>query len=125
MTQTDETRLTERQQYWLKHLGACDAAGTTTIDYARAQGINVKTLYSARKALAEKGTSHDSATNKPLWVVRWGFAVAKHTCYSFLMSHSREWRPRMDFNVPSWPNRSQFGPIGSRLALKIIAIEPF
>jgi len=52
----DETSLTERQQYWLMHLRACEAAGKTTIDYARAHGINVKTLYSARKALAEKGT---------------------------------------------------------------------
>ena len=56
MDQHDEASLTERQQYWLKHLRACEAAGKTTIDYARAHGINVKTLYSARKALAEKGT---------------------------------------------------------------------
>jgi hypothetical protein len=48
--------LTERQQYWLKHVSACDAAGQTSVDYARAHGINVKSLYSARKALAEKGT---------------------------------------------------------------------
>jgi len=54
--QRGEASLTERQQYWLKHLRACEAAGKTTIDYARAHGINVKTLYSARKALAEKGT---------------------------------------------------------------------
>jgi hypothetical protein len=56
MTQTDATSLTERQQYWLNHIRACDAAGQTSIDYAREHGINVKTLYSARKALAEKGT---------------------------------------------------------------------
>ena len=56
MDQRDETSLTERQQYWLKHIRACEAAGKTTIDYARTHGINVKTLYSARKALAEKGT---------------------------------------------------------------------
>ena len=56
MTQTDATSLTERQQYWLKHIRACDAAGQTSIDYAREHDINVKTLYSARKALAEKGT---------------------------------------------------------------------
>ena len=56
MDQRDEASLTERQQYWLKHLRACEAAGKTTIDYARAHGINVRTLYSARKALAEKGT---------------------------------------------------------------------
>ena len=56
MERINEASLTERQQYWLKHIRACDAAGQTSIDYARANGINVKTLYSARKALAEKGT---------------------------------------------------------------------
>jgi len=56
MLQTEETSLTERQQYWLKHLRACESAGQTTIAYARENDINVKTLYSARKALAEKGT---------------------------------------------------------------------
>jgi len=56
MPQTDEASLTERQQYWLKHIRACDAAGQTSIEYARANDINVKSLYSARKALAEKGT---------------------------------------------------------------------
>ncbi|MEH6584860.1 MAG: hypothetical protein V7754_23270 [Halioglobus sp.] len=56
MPQTDEVSLTERQQYWLKHIRACDTAGQTSVDYARANGINVKSLYSARKALAEKGT---------------------------------------------------------------------
>ena len=56
MAETDTAPLTERQQYWLKHIRACDAAGQTSVDYARAQGINVKSLYSARKALAEKGT---------------------------------------------------------------------
>lgn len=56
MAETDSASLTERQQYWLKHIRACDAAGQTSIDYAREQGINVKSLYSARKALAEKGT---------------------------------------------------------------------
>ena len=49
-----ETALTERQQYWLKHIRACDSAGQTSVDYARQHGMNVKSLYSARKALAEK-----------------------------------------------------------------------
>lgn len=56
MEHDNKVQLTERQQYWLKHIRACDAAGQTSIDYAKAHGINVKTLYSARKALAEKGT---------------------------------------------------------------------
>lgn len=54
MAETDNPPLTERQQYWLKHIRACDAAGQTSVDYARVTGINVKSLYSARKALAEK-----------------------------------------------------------------------
>ena len=56
MERINEASLTERQKYWLKHIRACDAAGQTSIDYARANGINVKSLYSARKGLVEKGT---------------------------------------------------------------------
>jgi hypothetical protein len=55
MSRTEHNRLTERQQYWLKHLRACEAANMTTIDYARKHGLNVKSMYSARKALAENG----------------------------------------------------------------------
>ena len=56
MATTENTDLTERQHYWLKHIRACNASGKTTIDYARENGINVKSMYSARKALIEKGT---------------------------------------------------------------------
>ena len=48
--------LTERQQYWLTHVRACDSAGKTTVEYARVHGLNAKSMYSARKALVEKGT---------------------------------------------------------------------
>lgn len=48
--------LTERQQYWLNHLRACDRSGQTTIDYAREHGVSVRAMYSARKALVKKGT---------------------------------------------------------------------
>ena len=50
-----ENPLTERQQYWQNHIRACDSAGQTSVDYARQHGMNVKSLYSARKALAQKG----------------------------------------------------------------------
>ena len=56
MAQTDSTPLTERQQYWLNHIRACDGGGKTSVEYAREHGINVKSLYAARKALAEKGS---------------------------------------------------------------------
>ena len=51
--QSDE--LTERQRFWLRHLRACEVSGQTSIDYARVHGLKVKSLYAARKALAEKG----------------------------------------------------------------------
>ena len=54
MAQIDPS-LTERQQYWLKHIHACDAAGKPSVEYARENGIEVSAMYSARKALAEKG----------------------------------------------------------------------
>jgi hypothetical protein len=54
MTRIDPA-LTDHQQYWLKHIRACDAAGKPSVDYAREHGIEVSTMYSARKALAEKG----------------------------------------------------------------------
>ena len=47
--------LTERQQYWMKHIRACDSAGQTSVDYAREHSLKVKSLYSARKTLAQKG----------------------------------------------------------------------
>lgn len=47
--------LTERQRFWLRHLRACKVSGQTSIDYAKAHGLKVKSLYAARKALAEKG----------------------------------------------------------------------
>lgn len=55
MSEPENTELTERQRYWLQHIRACDAAGQTSVEYARAHGIKVKSLYSARKALAENG----------------------------------------------------------------------
>ena len=54
MAQIDPS-LTERQQYWLQHIRACDAAGKPSVEYARENGIEVSALYAARKALAEKG----------------------------------------------------------------------
>ena len=45
-------QLTERQRFWLRHLRACEVSGQTSIDYAKAHGLKVKSLYSARKALA-------------------------------------------------------------------------
>ena len=55
MPDEQNNELTERQRFWLRHLRACEVSGQTSIDYARTHGLKVKSLYSARKALAEKG----------------------------------------------------------------------
>lgn len=47
--------LTERQQYWLKHLRACEASGQGMKAYALSQGLDIKDVYSWKKALVKKG----------------------------------------------------------------------
>ena len=54
MPEEQNDELTERQRFWLRHLRACEVSGQTSIDYARTHGLKVKSLYSARQALAEK-----------------------------------------------------------------------
>jgi len=55
MDQVDQTPLTERQGYWLKHIQACDASGMTMVEYALAHDINVKGLYSGKEILVRNG----------------------------------------------------------------------
>lgn len=46
---------TNRERFWLHHLRACEVFWQTSIDFAKAHGLKFKSLYAARKALAEKG----------------------------------------------------------------------
>jgi hypothetical protein len=46
-----ESKLTSRQQFWLKHLRACDAAGETIKEYASLKGLSAHGLYGARKRM--------------------------------------------------------------------------
>ena len=66
MSEPEHTDLTERQRYWLKHIRACEAAGQTAVEYARARGIKVKTLYSPRKTLAD-GSAMASVYGSSAW----------------------------------------------------------
>ncbi len=53
---TEQTRpLTERQQYWLTLIHACEASGQGMKAYARAHDLDIKALYSWKKALVKKG----------------------------------------------------------------------
>ena len=47
--------LTDKQQYWLEHILACDNANLSSKDYAMANGLSVTALYSWRKKLRRKG----------------------------------------------------------------------
>ena len=51
----DEQSLTERQRYWLKHLRSCKAVGVTMQAYASEHGIDVRSLYGAKKRLVKRG----------------------------------------------------------------------
>lgn len=47
--------LTERQQYWLKHIRACEASGQKMKAYALSEGLDIKALYCWKKTLVKKG----------------------------------------------------------------------
>ena len=47
--------LTERQRFWLEHVRACDTAGQSTLEYAKAHGFESRAMYKARQLLVEKG----------------------------------------------------------------------
>jgi len=47
--------LTERQQYWLDHIQACEESGDTTKAYAEVHGLSVSMMYSWRKELTMRG----------------------------------------------------------------------
>ena len=55
MDGADETVLTERQRYWLEQIQACKAQGSSVAAYASAHGLEVRTMYGAKKVLVRKG----------------------------------------------------------------------
>lgn len=50
-----EQSLTERQRFWLEHLRSCKEAGKTMQAYASEHGIDVRSLYGAKKRLVKRG----------------------------------------------------------------------
>ena len=46
---------TEKQQYWLSHLQACEAQKISMINYAKQNDIKPRAFYDAKKALLKKG----------------------------------------------------------------------
>lgn len=52
---TEDRGLTERQQYWLEHIQACEASGESLKTYAAAHGFSPGAIYAAKKVLIRKG----------------------------------------------------------------------
>ena len=50
-----EMKLTERQQYWLEHIQACEASGKSVTTYAAEHGFHVGAMYAGKKMLVRKG----------------------------------------------------------------------
>jgi|SRR5690554_2289814 len=47
--------LTARQRYWLEHIQACEAAGTSIAEYAASKNIAARAMYGGKKVLVKKG----------------------------------------------------------------------
>jgi hypothetical protein len=50
----NDQELTERQQYWLSHIEACEASGESLKGYAEAHGFAAGAIYAAMKVLIRK-----------------------------------------------------------------------
>lgn len=50
-----QTTLTEKQQFWLEHVRACDESGQSMRAYADANGLNAAEFYSWKATLRRKG----------------------------------------------------------------------
>ena len=48
-------RLTDRQRYWLEHIQACEASGSSVAAYAAEHGIEARAMYGGKKVLVRKG----------------------------------------------------------------------
>ena len=65
MTQSDTgLPLTSGQRQWLYHLRACEAKGQSTVAYAKAHGLKVSALHTARKALVGMGVLPHPSTHR-------------------------------------------------------------
>jgi hypothetical protein len=63
-----ETSLTEKQQYWLTHIRACEQSGMTMKAYAKENSLNVGALYAWKKTLRRKGVIEGPESDaKPLF----------------------------------------------------------
>ena len=55
MDRGEDTKLTERQRYWLEQVQACEASGKTVAEYAAEHGFSAQAMYAGKKLLVRKG----------------------------------------------------------------------
>ena len=63
-----KARLTEREQFWLDHLRVRREQGQTVRGYAKAHGLSVSGLYTARSTLKGRGVLTEPAPSAPTFV---------------------------------------------------------
>ena len=55
MSERTAATLTERQQYWLEQIRACEASGKTIAAYAAAHELSAQAMYAGKQMLVRKG----------------------------------------------------------------------
>ncbi|MGH8651535.1 MAG: IS66 family insertion sequence element accessory protein TnpA, partial [Gammaproteobacteria bacterium] len=55
MSANHPENLSDESRKWLDHIRACEAAGQTMVEYARARGLNLKGFYNAKTRLIKRG----------------------------------------------------------------------
>lgn len=55
MSANHPENLSDESRKWLDHIRACETAGQTMVEYARARGLNLKGFYNAKTRLIKRG----------------------------------------------------------------------
>lgn len=55
MVDTSKDNLSQRQRYWLNHIQQCKESGQSLRAYAKSNGLNHNSLYTAHSKLKSKG----------------------------------------------------------------------
>ncbi len=61
----EEPVLTERQQFWLDHIHACEASGSSAKQYAEDHDLPVTALYQSKRDLRRRGLLPTSLHKTP------------------------------------------------------------
>ncbi len=60
--------LTERQQFWLDHLRACEDSGSSAAQYAKDHDLRVTSLYQRKKQFRKRGLLSTPSCTAPSFV---------------------------------------------------------